>query len=268
MGIQFDSISPLPSGPAALAAQLNKVERQRRRERGTEQRRQQLVDAAFALFEEMGPQGFNMRHMAQRAGYTPGALYAYFEGKEAVVSALRLRVIERLADGVRSVRPPRSTRIARDPSSQAGPVPSAAQSTPQLQSRSVYVAQSLAWWSRLARERHCLQLLLTMDEAAGPPHGKNRTSDASASALLGTATAPGLATLCAMGLSHEAAQRLHDEVLAYGLGLLVLPSGNDLEARFVQTLHRWLDRECGQCADQAADAGDAGAERQGDLFAA
>jgi hypothetical protein len=132
----------------------------------------------------------------------------------------------------------------------------------------VYVAQSLAWWSRLARERHCLQLLLTMDEAAGPPHGKHRTSDASASALLGTATAPGLATLCAMGLSDEAAQRLHDEVLAYGLGLLVLPSGNDLEARFVQTLHRWLDRECGQCADQAADVGDADAERQGNLFAA
>lgn len=67
--------------------------------------------------------------------------------------------------------------------------------------------------------------------------------------------ASALCALHAMGLSSYAMQALHDEVLAYGLGLLMLQPGADLETRFVQTLHCWLDRECDPSVPQAAQAG-------------
>lgn len=128
------------------------------------------------------------------------------------------------------------------------------------------MAQSLAWWSRLARESHRLQLLMKPDEPTEPSGGDDSASEASVLARLGEAIAPVIGTLHAMGLPTDAAQQVHHEVLAYGMGLLVLQPGADLETRIVQTLHRWPEGECGQSALQAAAAGDAGFERQRDSF--
>jgi len=56
----------------------------RRRDRN----RQAILDAALALIEVSGIDGWSMRELAERVDYTPGALYRYFDGKAALLAAL------------------------------------------------------------------------------------------------------------------------------------------------------------------------------------
>lgn len=277
MNVKFDSITPLPSEAVARRAGERAAERQQRQERNAAARREQLLDVAFGLYAEQGSAGFNMRQMAQRAGYTPGALYAYFHGKEAILSALRQRVIDQLADEVRAARLPKAGRAARaSAQGLTGPLPSAApgERDPDVQTRVLFAAQCMAWWSRLDQEPHRLHLLLKRDEPAETQPETDPQRGASAASVLvrlGQVTAPCLDALHALGLSADAAQQLRDEVLAFGLGLLVLQGagapgpGAGLDTRFLQSLHRWLDREC--CSANPTEATAPGPEdRQGDLF--
>ena len=50
--------------------------------------RQAILDAALALIERSGIDGWSMRELADRVDYTPGALYRYFDGKAALLAAL------------------------------------------------------------------------------------------------------------------------------------------------------------------------------------
>lgn len=59
-------------------------------------RRQSVLDAARATFVELGMEKTSMRLIAQRAGYTVGALYSYFASKEEVYGALLAESLERL----------------------------------------------------------------------------------------------------------------------------------------------------------------------------
>jgi hypothetical protein len=83
---------------------------------------------------------------------------------------------------------------------------------------------------------------------------------------LADALQPCLETLQTCGLTPDAAQQLHDEVLAYGLGLLVLqgPQRGEgralMESRFVQSLQQWMDQALAATQQDADGAG------QGDLF--
>lgn len=279
MSVRFDSITPLPSGVAAQRAAQRATERKQRQERNTAMRRDQLVGVALSLFEAVGNEGFNMRLMAQRAGYTAGALYAYFEGKDVILAALRLRVLEQLAAEVRSVRlskgravlSPSFTGQQRSPSV----TPTGDARDQAALARATYVARSLAWWRRLERDPHRLQLLLLRNrptEMSDTPTQVAGEADPSALAQLRQATEPGLDALRGMGLADAAALQLNDEVLAYGLGLLVLqaaPSsqgGEGLETRFLHTLCRWMDRENNELAVPGDEPQDPQLERQGDLF--
>jgi AcrR family transcriptional regulator len=53
-----------------------------------EQTRQQLYEAALALFGEQGYEATTMRQIADRAGVSSGLLYKYFEGKRDMVLTL------------------------------------------------------------------------------------------------------------------------------------------------------------------------------------
>jgi AcrR family transcriptional regulator len=64
-------------------------------------RRQSVLDAARATFVELGMEKTSMRLIAQRAGYTVGALYSYFASKEEVYGALLAESLERLNQRVR-----------------------------------------------------------------------------------------------------------------------------------------------------------------------
>jgi len=280
MSVKFDSITPLLTGAAARSAQQRAVERQHRQERNTMTRREHLLDVAFGLFGEVGSQGFNMRQMAQRAGYTPGALYAYFRGKEAILSALRQRVIAGLADEVQAVRLPKAGRAPRAQAlGRAGAASAVGNVETDLhaQARGLFIKQCMAWWGRLDQDPYRLHLLLRVGDPVNSPSEPETDVlhlDVEASVLvqLDQATKPCLSTLHALGLSADAAQQLHDEVLAYGLGLLVLQGAGSpgpitrLDTRFLQTLHRWLARECNG-APQAGAGAPGPEEDQGDLFA-
>lgn len=50
--------------------------------------RNQLLRNAIDLYRETGYQGFSMRKLATRAGFSPAALYRYFDNKEAVFAGL------------------------------------------------------------------------------------------------------------------------------------------------------------------------------------
>jgi len=77
-------VAPDPSPRAALKQALADVRR------GT------VLNAARSAFFELGMEKTSMREIAQRAGYTVGAIYSYFASKEEVYGALLSESLERL----------------------------------------------------------------------------------------------------------------------------------------------------------------------------
>lgn len=59
-------------------------------------RRQLVLDAARSAFFELGMEKASIREIAQRAGYTPGAIYSYFASKEEMYGALLGESLDRL----------------------------------------------------------------------------------------------------------------------------------------------------------------------------
>jgi AcrR family transcriptional regulator len=59
-------------------------------------KRAHILAAAREVFEERGLDGANIREIAKRAGYTPGAIYSYFDAKEEIYGALLAESLERL----------------------------------------------------------------------------------------------------------------------------------------------------------------------------
>ncbi|MCO4747190.1 MAG: TetR/AcrR family transcriptional regulator [Proteobacteria bacterium] len=59
-----------------------------------------ILEAAMALVIEAGFDGLSMRALARRVELTPGALYRYFDGQDALISALTAQVIRDLGDAV------------------------------------------------------------------------------------------------------------------------------------------------------------------------
>lgn len=75
-----------------------------RRQALTDVRRSLVLDAARAVFFEHGLEGTSIREIAQRAGYTPGAIYSYFASKEEVYAALLGESLERLNGKIQAAR--------------------------------------------------------------------------------------------------------------------------------------------------------------------
>ncbi|VVE41932.1 TetR family transcriptional regulator [Pandoraea iniqua] len=72
-------------------------------------RRELVLDAARSAFFELGMEKTSIREIAQRAGYTPGAIYSYFTSKEEVYGALLGESLDRLNAHVQAA-------LARGPS--------------------------------------------------------------------------------------------------------------------------------------------------------
>ncbi|MBL8287214.1 MAG: TetR/AcrR family transcriptional regulator [Rubrivivax sp.] len=93
-----------PSTPAPRRAAASKVKagpREVRQQALADVRRRSVLDAARSAFFELGIEKTSMREIAQRAGYTVGALYSYFASKEEVYGALLGESLERLNARVR-----------------------------------------------------------------------------------------------------------------------------------------------------------------------
>lgn len=62
--------------------------RRARRPEQVTQRREAILAAAAALFDEAGPEGAGLNAIAARAGFTKSNVYRYFESREAVLLEL------------------------------------------------------------------------------------------------------------------------------------------------------------------------------------
>lgn len=60
--------------------------------------RRALVDAALALIEKQGPQGFTLSDAAKSAGVTPAAVYRHFAGRDDLIAECARQGFEIFAD--------------------------------------------------------------------------------------------------------------------------------------------------------------------------
>ncbi len=112
-------IDPMPAAAdtrrtaAAAKARPEREARQRRHQALAEVRRELVLDAARAAFFELGMDKTSIREIAQRAGYTPGAIYSYFASKEEVYGALLGESLDRLNASVQAALPKKGTPAKR-----------------------------------------------------------------------------------------------------------------------------------------------------------
>lgn len=71
--------------------------------RRAEARPDEILDAALAEFSENGFEATRLDAVAQRAGVSKGALYLYFDGKEAILKALIERQVAPVARAMRAL---------------------------------------------------------------------------------------------------------------------------------------------------------------------
>ena len=74
-------------------------------------RRQQILDAAAALFQEVGYEGFSVALLASKAGVVKGTLYLYFKTREEVFLALYDQSLNRMSEAfIAHIQPSMSDR--------------------------------------------------------------------------------------------------------------------------------------------------------------
>jgi AcrR family transcriptional regulator len=250
----------------AAEARARQQERLDRQARAQAARREHMLNVAQAVIDAQGLDGLNMRVIARRAGYTAGALYAYFNGKQDILLALQRRVLERLEDAVKRVKvvkPGRGGRLVGD----AGATVAA---------RQRYVDQSLAWWRQLARDPGGFQLLLLrpslVSTGASPAETTPLSGPPATLGDLEEVLQPCRDSLLELGLTEQGAYQLHRELVACGLGLLALAAASGhshpdgLESQWRSTVERWLDMGAGPLPPVAGGSGPAGVRDQASLF--
>ena len=163
----------------------------------TDVRRALVLDAARAVFEKLGIEGASIREIARAAGYTPGAIYFYYDSKEAIYGALLAESLERLNDKV----------------AQAG--------TGALDPAAQLEAKASAWCDFYADTPRELDLGFYLVQGMRP-RGLNATLNEQLNSRLRDALQPCEAALQALGLTGEAALRETTALFAHGVGLLLL----------------------------------------------
>ncbi len=163
----------------------------------TDVRRARVLDAARAVFEKQGIEGASVREIARAAGYTPGAIYFYYDSKEAIYGALLAESLERLNEKV----------------AQAG--------TGALDPAAQLEAKASAWFDFYADNPRELDLGFYLVQGMRP-RGLNATLNEQLNGRLHDALQPCEAALQALGLTVEAALRETTALFAHGVGLLLL----------------------------------------------
>jgi len=160
-------------------------------------RRALVLDAARAVFEEQGIEGASIREIAKRAGYTPGAIYSYFDSKEAIYGALLAESLDRLNAAVDRAQPEDA-----DPASRLK-------------------AKALGWFGFYAENPRELDLGFYLVHGLAP---RGLTSDLNQrlNARLHEALQPCERALLAAGLDAQGAERENTALFAHGVGLLLL----------------------------------------------
>lgn len=175
----------------------------RRQQAMVETRRAMVLDAARTVFSNVGLERASMREIAKQAGYTPGALYSYYSGKQELLAALLYDMLKRLQEVIQQAKPARG------------------------RSESVVFAKGQAWLAFFISQPREMELALSLLVGAGTQrvspdisralHGQVRkTLDPIGVELLVTGATPGQ-----VDVELEA-------LLAQGLGLLLTQDTNRL----------------------------------------
>ena len=160
-------------------------------------RRALMLDAARAVFERLGIEGASIREIAKQAGYTPGAIYSYFDNKEAIYGALLAESLERLnavvdAAGIEAASP-----------------------------AELLQAKASAWFGFYAANPRDLDLGFYLVQGM-QPRGLTSELNEQLNARLYDALRPCDQAMRAMGLNAENALRENTALFAHGVGLLLL----------------------------------------------
>lgn len=197
MKVQLHELTPVLSAADQEAADRRQQQRQQRQLAMSDTRRALVLDAARSVFTEKGVGGASIREIARRAGYTAGAIYSYFDSKEAIYAALLGESLERLNAEVAAAR------------------------SYKLQPALTLSAKAQAWFGFYARNPRDLDLGFYLVQGLAP-RGLNGEFNQQLNGRLQDALRPCELALQAMGLSPEAALRENTALFAQGVGLLLL----------------------------------------------
>lgn len=224
MNVHLDELRPLPRASDQAEAQRQLELRQQRQLAMSDTRRAHVLDAARRVFAERGVDGASIREIAREAGYTAGALYSYFDSKEAIYAALLAESLDRLQVEVLAAR--------------AG----------KGQPGKVLVARATAWFGFYARHPRDLDLAFHLVNGLAA-RGLAPALDRALSERLMEALRPCEQALEDLGLAGDAATRENAALFAHGMGLLLLHHtgrirlfGQAAEALFAQYVDRLVER--------------------------
>ena len=170
-------------------------------------RRESVLAAARSAFFELGLEGASLREIAKRAGYSPGAIYSYFDSKEQVYGALLGESLERLNAHVALAEP---TPVA---SRSAAARKQAAQDTLR--------AKASAFFDFYRENPRDLDLGFYLFHGM-QPRGLTPELNEALNARLRDALAPTHDALIALGLAADEAQAEVTALFAHIVGLLLL----------------------------------------------
>jgi AcrR family transcriptional regulator len=197
MEVQLHELTPILSAADQEAAERQQQQRQQRQLAMSDTRRALVLDAARSVFAEKGVEGASIREIARKAGYTPGAIYSYFDSKEAIYAALLAESLERLNAEVTAAR------------------------TFRLQPQLTLAAKAQAWFGFYARNPRDLDLGFYLVQGLAP-RGLTGELNQQLNGRLQDALRPCELALQAMGLSPDVALRENTALFAHGVGLLLL----------------------------------------------
>lgn len=160
-------------------------------------RRALVLDAARSVFERLGIEGASIREIAKQAGYTAGAIYSYFENKEAIYGALLAESLERLNAAVDA-----AGHVALTPADRLE-------------------AKAGAWFGFFAANPRDLDLGFYLVHGM-QPRGLTAKLNYQLNDRLHDALRPCETALQAMGLNADDALRENTALFAHGVGLLLL----------------------------------------------
>lgn len=160
-------------------------------------RRALVLDAARAVFGRLGIEGASIREIAKQAGYTPGAIYSYFDNKEAIYGALLAESLERL-----------NTAVDAAGSADSSPA-------------DLLEAKASAWFGFYAANPRDLDLGFYLVQGM-QPRGLTAELNYQLNDRLHDALRPCETALRAMGLNADDALRENTSLFAHGVGLLLL----------------------------------------------
>ena len=223
--------------PAASAAVHARVARQRA---VADVRRSLVLAAARTAFIELGLEGASLREIAKRAGYTPGAIYSYFESKEEVYGALLAESLERLNAFVRAA-------------GASAPVASNSRSARRLALQSEIRARATAFFDFYRENPRDLDLGFYLFHGM-QPRGLTRPLNERLNARLRDALAPTHDGLCAMGVEPDEAQAETTALFAHIVGLLLLSHTGRIRMFHQQSqalFERYLDAMLARSTERA-----------------